>query len=229
MNILRDAVNWPFTLALAIVVLLGVLEVLGALVGGASSLDSDVVIDVSGADGGANGIGSAPDSNNLDGLSSDGALGRVLDWLHVGQMPSTILLIVFLTAFGGSGLLLQTLIKSQSGAMLPTLLASGIAFVVAIPATRVFGGMLKPILPRDESEAVSRDTFVGCEAQIVVGTSRRGKPAEARLRDSFGRSHYIMVEPEDDNASFPAGHQVLILKRHGDTFIAADNAHGVLE
>ena len=230
MNILLSSVNWPFTFALAIVVLLGVLEVVGVLLGGTSSLfDNEVAVEVGSSVSSADGIETTPESNGLGVFGNDGALDRVLDWLHVGKMPSTILLIVFLTAFGSSGLLLQTLVKAQSGAMLSTLLASGIAFIVALPATRIVGGILKRSLPHDESEAVSRDTFVGCEAQIVVGTSRRGKPAEARLRDSFGRSHYVMVEPEDDNASFAAGHHVLILKRSGDTFRAIDNAHGVLE
>lgn len=230
--------NWPFTLALAIVILLGVVEVVGLMLGGASSFfDNDVAGDVAvdvgsvSVDGanidGAN-VDASPDADGLGGLS-DGAIGRVLDWLHVGQMPSTILLIVFLTAFGGGGLLLQTAIKAQSGAMLPTLLVSGIAFFIALPTTRMVGGVMKRLLPSDESQAVSRDSFVGCEAQIMVGTSRRGKPAEARLRDKFGRSHYVMVEPEDEDASFPAGHQVLILKRNGDTFRAVDNAHGILE
>lgn len=222
MNILTASENWPFTLALAIVVLLGLLEVVGLLLGGAwSFFSNDVAVDVGGA---------APDADGiLDGVDSDSFVGQMLDWLHVGKMPATVLLIVFLTAFGAVGLLLQTALKSQNGAMLPTLLASGIAFLVAIPATRLGGGILKPMLPSDESEAVSRESFVGCEAQIVVGTSRKGKPAEARLRDKFGRSHYVMVEPEDENATFSAGHHVLILKRHGDTFLAVDNAHGVLE
>jgi hypothetical protein len=84
---------------------------------------------------------------------------------------------------------------------------------MALPATRVIGGVLKPILPRDETEAVSRDSFVGCEAQITAGTARPGKPAEARLLDRFGRSHYIMLEPDKEDDVFAPGSNVLVLKR----------------
>jgi hypothetical protein len=99
------------------------------------------------------------------------------------------------------------------GLLLPATWAMIPAIAMALPGTRLVGGLLKPILPRDETEAVSRDSFVGCEAQIVTGTARPGKPAEARLLDRFGRSHYIMLEPDKEDDVFVPGSNVLVLKR----------------
>jgi hypothetical protein len=125
-----------------------------------------------------------------------------------------VLLILFLLSFASVGLLLQSALQSLTGAMLPALVAAIPAFLIALPGTRVLGGVLKSIMPRDETEAVSRDSFLGCSAQITVGRARRGAPAEARLRDSYGRSHYVMVEPDHDEEVFPTGARVVLVKRH---------------
>jgi len=217
MQFLSAPANLPFTVALAIVLLLGALEIIGLLIGGANAI---------GVDG--------PDLDS-PALVADGdfdaseIFSQILNWLHVGQIPVTILAIVWLFNFGVVGLLLQNSIRSLSGSMLPMLLASAIAFFISLPATRITGGVLKKILPRDETEAVSSESFLGCEARITTGTARRGKPAEARLRDRFGRTHYVMVEPENDEEIFASGSPVLILKRSGDIFRVMDNQGAAIE
>ena len=206
MEILTVPANLPFTVALAIVLLLGVLEIIGLMIGGASAIGID------GPDLDAPAIDADGD------LDAGEIFSQILGWLHVGQIPVTILAIAWLFNFGVAGLLLQSIIQSLSGRMMPTLIAAFIAFFISLPATRISGGVLKKILPRDETEAVSSESFIGCEARITTGTAKRGKPAEARLRDRFGRTHYVMVEPENDEEVFVSGSPVLILKRNGDVF-----------
>lgn len=205
MEFLTAPANVPFAVALAVVLLLGVVEVIFLLVGGASSLFDSGDIDL-------------PTPVAADGTSGDvdsdaGVVPQIFTWLHVGQIPSMILLIVFLLCFGCSGLMLQVTLNSSFGTLLPAGWAALMALGMALPGTRVVGGLLKPILPRDETEAVSHDSFVGCEAQITSGTARPGKPAEARLRDKFGRSHYILIEPDKEGDVFQPGSSVLVLKR----------------
>lgn len=206
MEILTAPANLPFTVALAIVLLLGVLEIIGLMIGGASAIGID------GPDLDAPAIDADGD------LDAGEIFSQILGWLHVGQIPVTILAIAWLFNFGVAGLLLQSIIQSLSGRMMPTLIATIIAFFISLPATRISGGVLKKILPRDETEAVSSESFLGCEARITTGTAKRGRPAEARLRDRFGRTHYVMVEPENDEEVFVSGSPVLILKRNGDVF-----------
>ena len=223
MGFLTSPANIPFAVALAVVFLLGVMELLFLLMGGASSLfdGGSTDFDLAHGDVGhavATGVDGHALEGHVDGAhldaDYDGSLvSQIFSWLHVGQIPSTILLIVFLLVFGSSGLILQAAIHSSFGTLLPAGWAVGAAFGMALPGTRVAGGLLKPLLPRDETEAVSRDSFVGCEAQITGGTARLGKPAEARLRDKFGRSHYILIEPDKDEEVFGPGSNVLVLKR----------------
>lgn len=219
MEILSSPANLPFTAALAIVLLLGALEIIGLMIGGASAISIDgAEVDAPPVDVGGDGD-----------FDAEGILSQLLGWLHVGQIPVTILAIVWLFNFGVAGLLLQNAIQSVSGAMLPMLLASVIAFFISLPATRIAGGVLKKVLPRDETEAVSSESFLGCEARITTGMARRGRPAEARVRDRFGRTHYVMVEPENDDETFASGSPVLILKRSGDIFRVMDNQGATIE
>jgi hypothetical protein len=210
--------NLPFLVALALVFLLGVLEVVSLLIGGASSLfDGGSEIDVPSAETSALSLDNGDLNGDFNGASAEADVDslptQLLAWLHVGQIPSMILLIVFLLSFGAAGLALQTTLLSSLGVMLPASVAMIPAFIIALPGTRLLGGLLKPILPRDETEAVSRDSFLGCEAQITVGNARLGAPAEARVRDRYGRSHYILVEPDKDDAILRSGSHILILKR----------------
>lgn len=130
-------------------------------------------------------------------------------------MPFTILLIIFLTAFGLAGFVVQILAKRWLGQFLPLPLVAASAGILALPAVRVLGGALGRIIPKDETFAVSLDELVGRIATVVTGTARHGLPAQARVRDGLGRSHYVMVEPDQADGEFPAGSEVLLVRRTG--------------
>jgi len=83
---------------------------------------------------------------------------------------------------------------------------------------RVVGGWVARIMPKEETSAVSRETFVGRVATVVLGTARAGKPAQARLCDEHGRTHYVMVEPDVEEESFDAGEPVLLVCSAGSRF-----------
>jgi len=201
----------PFTVALVIMAALAVLEGAALLIGGSGlselighgfDLDADADIDA--------------------GIHGHGGL---LDWLHVGRVPILILFILFLTAFGISGLLIQAFSRSITGGFLSVWLASAGAFAMAVPAVRVGGFALDKILPKDETSAVSLDSLIGRAGVIVVGTARVGFAAQARVRDEYGRSHYVMVEPDQDGNTFETGTEVLLVKRLGAKFQAIQNPH----
>ena len=58
------------------------------------------------------------------------------------------------------------------------------------------------------------------DPKIVLGTARRNEPAQARLRDEHGKTHYVMVEPEFDGDELPSGTPVLLVKVDGSRFRA---------
>ena len=73
-------------------------------------------------------------------------------------------------------------------------------------------------MPRDETSAVTEDSLLGRIAVITLGTARVGYPAEAKVRDQHGYSHYIRLEPDSSGCSFDQGSEVLLLTRQGTVY-----------
>lgn len=206
--------NLPFSVALAMMLIMAAIEGVGFLLGLgvfdfldglAPEVDFDSV-----------------DSSELAGMS---LADRFMGWLHFGRVPVLILLVVFLTSFGVIGLGLQGTMAHFSGHLMPGALASAIAFPASLPPVRWFGGMLAKVLPKDETYVVSQDALVGRVATIVLGTARAASPAQARTRDEHATTHYVMVEPDDADESFAQGEQVLLVSRQASTYRAIRNTN----
>jgi len=215
--------NTPFTIALVLMVAIGALELVFSIFGpGLSHLIETGLPDLNHELGDM-----APhDAHALDDVPSP--LSKLLGWLRIGQVPLLILFVVFLTAFGVIGLALQFTLASLTKFMLPAPVAGIAAFLAAIPCVRTGGGLLAKILPRDETTAVSEDSFVGRIAVITSGAARQGSPAEARLQDQHRQSHYILVEPDVEGEEFPSGSTVLIVEKHANIYRAIQNPNSAL-
>ena len=199
--LLTDA-NLPFTLALGLMLGIALLEGLGLLAGFdiSRSLD-DLLFDA---------------EVEMGESEAPGVLAP-LAWLHIGIVPMLMLLVVFLTAFGGMGLVVQGLALRGLGHPLPPAWASGLALLASVPILRVVGSGLKKLL-QDHTRAVSQDAFVGTTGTIVIGTAQAGQPAQARLQDEHGQSHYVMVEPTTPAEVFETGTEVLLVERRGAVY-----------
>jgi hypothetical protein len=194
--------TWPFGAALALMVGLSVLEGIGLL------------------------IAHSP-SQLLDGLlpeMPDGVDGQ-LGWLHLGQVPMLVLLVLLLTGFALSGYLIQGMALSLSGALLPAWIASIPAVFAALSITSALGGLLAHIIPRDESSAVSEQSLIGRAGVVMRGIARAGLAAEAKVRDMHGRTHYVMVEPDLPGQVFEEGASVLLVRKNGARFHCIANPH----
>lgn len=225
----------PFTVALCLMLVIAVVELLGTLMGLAPSglldsllpetdldLDGDVEFDASGGSALEGDIVTAPDA------PSAGPLSQVLGWLCVGRVPILVLLVCFLTAFGLTGLIVQGLVAGLMGFTLPALLAVIPALIVALPATRHLGLALSALMPKEQTEAVSQRGFVGRIATIIRGEARTGQPAEAKLSDQYGQTHYLLVEPDEADAVLMAGQEVLIVRLVSGRYHAIDNPNPAL-
>ena len=193
---------YPFTVALAIMLLIGALEGASTLLGLSlsSAVDSllpemDVGLDA-----------------DVDVDAPGDVLSQTLSWLRIGRVPILILFLFFLTAFGLAGLTIQALVHGLTGWLAPGTVAAIPAFFVALPIMHVAADVFARILPQDETSVVSRTAFVGRIGHIVLGTARQGSPAQARLKDRLGRTHYVMVEPDVDGEEFNAGEPVLLVR-----------------
>lgn len=224
----------PFAIALSLMLIIAAVELVGALMGMPASamldsllpeIDADIDLDLEADYSGGPFDADAPSVPNGP---SPGALSQILGWLCVGKVPVLVLLIVFLTAFGLAGFIIQGLVSGVIGVSLPAVIAVVPALFAAIPSTRVAGLTLAKIMPKEQTEAVSQKHFIGKVATIVRGEARKGAPAEAKLTDSFGQTHYVLVEPDDDTESFRQGAGVIIVRQSGSIYQAIVNTSAVM-
>lgn len=193
--------NIAFSAAFVLMALIGLMEVFG--LGAGLIGDVDVGVDA-----------------EIDADADISAAGSVLQWLNLGRLPLLAFLVVLLTSFALTGLIAQRLLLGATGMLLPLVIAAPAAFVASLPVTRVLSAGLARIMPRDETTAVSLDSLVGRLATIVLGTAGHQSPAEARVRDRHGQTHYIMVEPDRPEVTFKQTETVLLVRRSGSTFYA---------
>jgi hypothetical protein len=195
---------WPFLFALGLLLALAVTEALSLLVGTSMSHWLDVAVD-------------HPDH-------PDGAAGGVLGWLHIGKVPMLAILVIFLAAFAVTGFAAQFAARAAIGRFMPSAAAIAIAFVVAVAAVRLLGAGLGRLVPRDETTAVSDASLVGRIGTVTIGTATAGRPAEARINDQHGASHYVMVEPDVAEETLETGASILLVRHlNGRRFHAIRN------
>lgn len=162
--------------------------------------------------------------DNLVPEAPDGVEGA-LGWLHVGKVPLLVLLILFLFGFSVSGYGIQIFVDEVSGVYLPSWLAAIPAGFIGIGVVRALGGLLARIIPKDETTAVSSASLIGRAGVIITGTARAGMAAEVRVRDQYGNTHYLMVEPDLPEESFGQGTEVLIVTKAGAFYRGIRNPH----
>lgn len=204
-DFLTEAGFLPFSVALALLLLIAILEVIGLIIGHGLSHLADSWL---------------PDLHLGDGLHGLSGFDKLLAWLYVGKVPAVALLAVFLATFGLSGVVLQEACRAYLGSTLNPWLAAGIALGPSLFGVRVLGRLGGKLLAKTESAAVSADSLVGRRATIALGTARRGKPAQAKVRDEHGKMHYVMLEPSSDEATFVQGSEVTLVERKGSTYTA---------
>ena len=153
----------------------------------------------------------------------ESTLSRLLGWINFGKVPVLIIFVCFLTAFGIAGYVLQYFAYGVTSLLIPQLLAVPAAFMAAMPFVRLFTNILQKIMPKDESSALSENSFIGTLATITLGTAKKGSPAEAKVTDKHGQTHYFMIQPESEDDEFVQGEQVLLSRPSSNGFYAIRN------
>lgn len=205
--LLKDG-NQLYTGALVLMLMIALLEAVMLLIGvGLSDLLDNLLPDIE--------INAeVPDAGPSSGLT------KLLGWLRFGEVPALILLVAFLVTFGVTGLLIQMLADALFGALLPAMLLAIPVLLLSLPQVRLFGKLLGRFAMKDETQSVGRDSFAGRQAVITIGEALVGSPAEARFKDEFGTTHYVMVEPYDEGECFSQGQEVVLVEEQGARFRA---------
>ncbi|NKF48961.1 YqiJ family protein [Shewanella sp. WXL01] len=200
--------NTPFAIALSIVLMLALLEGVGMVIGFSisnlldhlSPIDLDVDVDLEVANTGVT---------------------PILGWLCLNRLPLLIWIVLFLTSFALLGYAVNYVTYQVSGQVLTSFIAGIAALALALFTTSFVGRGLAKVLPKNESMAVSKDSFSGQVAKITLGTARFNHPAEAVLVDQFNQKHYVMVAPETDTESFNQHEQVVLLRKQNSFWVGA--------
>ncbi len=199
--------NTGFAIALGTVIALALLEGIGMLIGLSlmSLLDqiSPIELDL-----------------EVDAEFSDGGITPLLGWLCMNRLPLLIWLVLFLTSFSISGYSVNFFLLNSTSWLLPEFIVYSLAFVSALFLTRYIGIPLARLLPKNESSAVSNNSFKGLIAKITIGTAKIDSPAEASLLDKFNQKHYVLVSPDVDTETFNQGDEVVLVEKQQNIWLA---------
>jgi hypothetical protein len=131
-------------------------------------------------------------------------------------MPALNRLGTVLAGFGLLGVSIQSVVSGLFSAPFP-------AWITALPAAfgslwfaRRFGVIFARLLPKDETQSVSERHLGRRKGVVSQGTAARGRPAEVRVTDRFGNTHYLRAEPLRDDVAIPQGTEVIVLRQRYD-------------
>lgn len=195
----------PFAVAIGLTLAIAVLELLGLMFGAQPSAVVDNAL---------------PDFDADIADMELGPLSQSLSWLSFGKLPALVVVILITASFGLIGFGVQELLRQTAGFMLDPWIASVPAAIGAAFATRHAGLAIARIMPKEESDAVSTKAFVGRVATVFRGIAGPGRPAEAKLTDIHGKTHYVLIEPDAGEPAMPEGSEVVIIRQEGPVYRA---------
>lgn len=207
--------NLPYTISLGLMLAIALLEGAGLILGiGIFSFLDNLLPDI---------------DIDLDTNVPDGVLTSFMGWMNFGRVPLLVIAVCFLAIFGLFGLIGQYLVFSSFGFLTPLLVSLPLVFLISLPITKSFTNFVHKVMPKDESSALSLEDFIGKSAIITLGKATFNSPAEAKVTDKYGQSHYFMVEPEEENVVFEQGESVLLSKINSHGFYAIKNEYNSLK
>ena len=216
----------PFTLSLALLFGLLALELVVLLLGGSLIGDSDVEgpeLDA-GAEFDVDFDTLDLDAVDLEAIDLEAVEVEVegpvvaetatspLSWMGLGRMPTLIWLACLFMSFGVAGVALQAVASAALGGPLPALLVAAPSAFAALWFTGRFGTLFARLIPQTESQSVSTRQLGRRRGIITQGTASRGSPAEVRVTDRYGNTHYLRAEPLKDDDILAQGSEVLVLR-----------------
>ncbi len=201
----------PFSVAIGLMVALALFEGLGLLIGLSLSAALDAIA-----------IGDIDLDVGMDAdVEIPSPFFKLLGWLNIGKVPILVLLVIFLTAFGLSGYVIQFMTLSTTTLMWPAVLASIPAFIFAVAVMKISGKGLAAIIPKDETEVISSEEYIGKVGTITTGTATSELPAEAKL-EFKKQVFYVMVTPHIEGETFTEGTKVLLIDKSGTNYRVID-------
>lgn len=195
MEIFLSSAYAPFTAALAVVAVLGVVELVLLVTSGLGLSDM------------------------LEWMLHTDSFPETAwtNWLIVRGLPLSVATILLLAFFGSSGFAIQSVSNELQGSTLPLAAVVIASLVVGWIGLRFAGRVLAPLFGTNTT-AVSLDTLIGKKASILSPHCRADLLAEVQVTDAHGSVHVLMVTPAEGQPDFVQGDEVVLHERAGHGF-----------
>lgn len=197
LDFLFHPLNNAFSISFCIVIFICLLELCGQLIGLSVGQVLDNTIDIDA-------------EINVDGTNSITTSADILSWLNLRKLPLLIWLVILLTAFSLVGYTSNYIYWNITSGYLPAVISLPLSLVLGLLTCNRLGGKLAKLMPKEESSAISKESFSGHLAKITIGTASQGQPAEAVFTDEHGQKHYVLVQPIEDE-QINQGEQVVLV------------------
>ena len=198
--------NWPFALALALVVALGFFEILAVVLGLSLLNTIDDIL---------------PTGFDHDDLTHKSTLNLLLDWLCLGRLPLLIWLLLTFTAFSLFGFIGNYLSLSYVNHYQSAHVMASTSIVLTIITVHLVGRSLANIIPKNKYKTAHRDDLAGSVGKVTLGIASYDSPAEATIKDAFLQKHYVQIIPDSPRETFQQGTSIIILRRQDKIWLAA--------
>ncbi len=138
-----------------------------------------------------------------------GMLARALQFLGIGRVPVSIIIISFCFLWGFAGFAANTLLKPLLPPWLFAWVSIAVAFMAAVVFTRFLAGVLGRIMPATETYAVSLEQLVGKWAEAVTAIDESF--GQAHVYDDAGALHTVQCLTRGGEGKIARGTQVVLL------------------
>jgi membrane protein implicated in regulation of membrane protease activity len=138
-----------------------------------------------------------------------GTLAKALQFLGIGRVPMSIILICVCFLWGFSGFAANTLLKPLLPAWLFVWVSIAVAFVATVFFTRFLAGLLARIMPATETYAITEEQLVGKWAEAV--TTIDESFGQAHVHDDAGALHTVQCLIRGGESKIQRGSQVVLL------------------
>ncbi len=187
--------TFPYMVAAGVLAGLVVLEILGLLISGISSVQA---------------IDHALGLDNHVGHEGQWMF-PMLQWINAGRVPTMAVLMGFLASFSVMGFAVLGLLDLIGWSTPDPWITAPVALIPALWSTRAITHVLARVLPQDETYVLHHHALVGKIARVTVGPVRAGVVARGEVLDQYQNLHFPTLAPFDPNDQMPVNAQVLIV------------------
>jgi hypothetical protein len=140
-----------------------------------------------------------PDINfEVDGPDFDDVplFHTLLGWAKHKDCPAAIWAVMLTGIFGTLGLVLQSVMRENTGHSLQAIYAIPACLIPTVFITSYIAKGLGERVFVDNTSAVTKESLICCQGYVTIGTATTDRAAEVSVKDKYGKTHLIMCRAD---------------------------------